>query len=275
MNGTIIRIISNLYTVRTEKGVIDCRARGKFRNVGLVPLVGDHVLIDEDDAYILEIKKRRNELKRPLIANVDKAIVIASCKRPDFSPFLLDKMLVNIKMNDIEPIVCFSKYDLLNDEEHEYFDVLIKYFNDIGIKALINTDIIELEKYIANSIVVLTGQTGAGKSSLLNKIDASLNLATDDISEALGRGKHTTRHVELFKVKDFFIADTPGFSAFDVIDDKDNIRFAFDEFDNNGCKFRDCKHLNEKGCAVLEQLENGSIMASRYDSYRKMMSDES
>ena len=128
-----------------------------------------------------------------------------------FSPFLLDKMLVNITLNNIDPIICFSKYDLLEEQEQREFDKLVEYYNSIGIKTLVNHDIKTLEKYISGGTVVLTGQTGAGKSTLLNALDSTLNLATDDISEALGRGKHTTRHVELFKVKDYYIADTPGF----------------------------------------------------------------
>ena len=139
---------------------------------------------------------------------------------------------------------------------------------------LLNTEISKLERLISNQTVTLTGQTGAGKSTLINKLDKNLNLATDEISYALGRGKHTTRHVELFKVKDYYIADTPGFSALDVINDKENIRFAFYEFEENLCKFRDCKHLNEIGCKVKEDLEAGKILNSRYESYKGMMNNE-
>ena len=277
MTGRIIRIISNLYTVESNNQVYECRARGKFRNDGLTPLVGDIVDFDDKENYILEIHDRKNELSRPLIANVDYAIVVTSCKSPDYSALLLDKMLTNIIMNDIKPIIVFSKYDLLNDEEQKEFDNIIQYYNSIDIPTFINTDIIGIEKVILDSTVVLTGQTGAGKSSLLNKIDINLNLATNEISDALGRGKHTTRHVELFDVKveelkgNFYMADTPGFSALDVINDVDNIRFAFYEFDNDGCKFRDCKHINEIGCRIKEQVENGEIMESRYESYKKLV----
>lgn len=271
MTGRIIRIISNLYTVESNEKTYECRARGLFRNMEQTPLVGDIVEFSEVDNYILKINERKNELTRPTVANIDKCIIVTSCKRPDYSSFLLDKMITNVILSNIEPIVCFSKYDLLTEEEKKDFNELIKYYNLIGIKTFINHEIEALEKYISKSTVVLTGQTGAGKSSLLNKLDSSLNLATDDISEALGRGKHTTRHVELFKVHDYYIADTPGFSALDVIDDKDNIRFAFSEFDNDSCKFRDCKHINEIGCAVKEQVENGEIMASRYENYKKMV----
>lgn len=271
MRGRIIKIISNLYTVSSEDKTYECRARGLFRNKEQTPLVGDIVEFSPSDNYILEIMPRRNELKRPTVVNIDKAIVVTSCKKPDFSSLLLDKMLTNIILSDVEPIIVFSKYDLLNEEEKIEFDKLISYYNEKGYEALLNTDIEKLEKLISGNTVVLTGQTGAGKSSLLNKLDDTLNLATDEISEALGRGKHTTRHVELFNVKDYFVADTPGFSALDVIDDVDNIRFAFKEFNNDGCKFRDCKHINEIGCAVKEQVESGEILKFRYENYKSMV----
>lgn len=271
MVGRIIRIISNLYTVEANNNLYNCRARGLFRESKQTPLVGDIVEFSENDNYILKIHDRKNELKRPMIANIDKCIIVTSCKRPDFSSILLDKMLTNIILNNIEPIIVFSKYDLLNDEEKLEFDQLISYYNEIGIPTLINSKIEELENILSSSTVSLTGQTGAGKSTLLNKLDTNLNLKTDDISEALGRGKHTTRHVELFKVKDYYIADTPGFSALDVVEDIDNIRFAFYEFDNNACKFRDCKHINEIGCSVKKEVENGTILKTRYENYRKMV----
>ena len=183
-------------------------------------------------------------------------------------------MLTNVILSNIKPIIVFSKYDLLTDSEKKHFDSIIEYYKSIGIDVLLNTEISELESLISNQTVTLTGQTGAGKSTLINKLDKNLNLATDEISYALGRGKHTTRHVELFKVKDYYIADTPGFSALDVIDDKENIRFAFYEFEEDLCKFRDCKHLNEIGCKVKEDLEAGKILNSRYESYKGMMNNE-
>lgn len=269
--GQIIRIISNLYTVKSENQKFECRARGKFKNESITPLVGDIVEFDGEQKYILDIKHRKNELSRPPISNVDKCIVVTSCKQPDFSHLLLDKMLTNIIYNDITPIICITKYDLLSNDEQKEFDSLIEYYNKIGIRTFINNNIANIKKELSGSVVVLTGQTGAGKSSLLNSIDETLNLATNEISFALGRGKHTTRHVELFEVDDFYIADTPGFSALDTISDKDNIRFTFKEFNNDGCKFRDCKHINEIGCAVKEQVMNQEILESRYQSYRNMV----
>ena len=274
MTGKIIRIISNLYTVSANNIEYECRARGKFRNDELTPLVGDIVIFDAEQNYILEIKERKNCLERPTIANVDSCIIVSSCKRPDFSALLLDKMITNVMLKDVRPIICFSKYDLMTEEEQLEFNKIIEYYNSIGIPTFINSQIESLMETIKDEIVVLTGQTGVGKSTLLNKINPEFNLATNDISEALGRGKHTTRHVELFEVGSSLIADTPGFSALDVNKDEMlNIRFTFPEFENDECKFSDCKHLCEKGCRVLEQVSEGSILPSRYESYKRMMTE--
>lgn len=274
MTGRITRIISNLYTVEVDGKTYECRARGKFKNMGLTPLVGDIVEIDEKENYILEIHERKNSMERPMIANVDCCVVVSSLKRPDFKPYLLDKMLTNVMLHDITPIVCFTKYDLLSSSEKREYRNLIKYYNSIGIKTMTNKKLGKLKKLLKNKVVVLTGQTGVGKSTLLNKIDASLNLKTDDISEALGRGKHTTRHVELFKYKNILLADTPGFSALDIDSlQKDQIRFTFPEFKNDKCKYQNCMHNHEKGCQVLEDLESGKIRKSRYESYRKMVEE--
>ncbi len=272
--GRIVKNISNLYTVEVNNEKYDCRARGIFRNNNEIPLVGDIVEVDLDNSIITKINVRTNELTRPTIANIDACIIVTSLKEPDYSASLLDKMLTNVILSNIKPIIVFSKYDLLTDSEKKHFDSIIEYYKSIGIDVLLNTEISKLERLISNQTVTLTGQTGAGKSTLINKLDKNLNLATDEISYALGRGKHTTRHVELFKVKDYYIADTPGFSALDVINDKENIRFAFYEFEEDLCKFRDCKHLNEIGCKVKEDLEAGKILNSRYESYKGMMNNE-
>ncbi len=272
--GRIVKNISNLYTVEVNNEKYDCRARGIFRNNNEIPLVGDIVEVDLDNSIITKINVRTNELTRPTIANIDACIIVTSLKEPDYSASLLDKMLTNVILSNTKPIIVFSKYDLLTDSEKKHFDSIIEYYKSIGIDVLLNTEISKLERLISNQTVTLTGQTGAGKSTLINKLDKNLNLATDEISYALGRGKHTTRHVELFKVKDYYIADTPGFSALDVINDKENIRFAFYEFEEDLCKFRDCKHLNEIGCKVKEDLEAGKILNSRYESYKGMMNNE-
>ena len=279
MVGRITRIISNLYTVEVNNnGKIssyNCRARGKFRNDKLIPLVGDMVKFNEDENYILEIMERKNELSRPMIANVDSALIVTSLKRPDLSTFLLDKMIVNVTIKDIEPIIIFTKYDLLTEEERKEINKIIDYYKQVGYKVALNTELDVIDNYIDNKVVVLTGQTGVGKSTLINKLLPDLNLETNDISDALGRGKHTTRHVELFNYKNSLIADTPGFSSLDIIEDeKDNLKFYFPEFNNDECKFRDCKHINEIGCKVKEDLNDNKILPSRYENYRKMVTND-
>ena len=267
MEGKIIRIISNLYTISCDGSVYDCRARGKFRNDKLIPLVGDNVVIDEKNNYILEIKSRKNYLDRPMIANIDSALIITSVKKPDISLSLLDKQIILCLSNRIEPIIVFTKLDLLKKDEIKQIKEIIKYYKSIGIKVTTNKNLFTLKRYIKNKTLVLTGQTGAGKSSLLNKLDKSLNLATDEISEALGRGKHTTRHVELFKYKSSLIADTPGFSSLDIDLNKNELKDYFIEFKNANCLYKDCTHTNEKECRVKELVNNNKIMKSRYDNY--------
>jgi len=274
MNGKIIRIISNLYTVEADGQIYECRARGKFYHEGLTPFVGDYVVFDAENNYILELKPRKNILSRPSIANIDAAVIITSTKGPNLDLNLLDRLLCLIIHHKIEPIICFTKLDLLSFKEKKIIKNLMKYYRKIGIKVVTNTQTRKLTKMIKNKIVVLTGQTGSGKSTLLNKLDSNLNLATQEISKALGRGKHTTRHVELFKYKTSLIADTPGFSALDLSELTDeNIRDAFLEF-SVGCKFKTCMHKNEQECEVKNLVNNGKILASRYQNYLKFGSDK-
>jgi len=268
MEGKIIRQISNLYTVLSNGVSYDCHARGKFRHSKLTPLVGDIVEFDEVNNYILDIKTRKNSLERPSIANIDSALIITSVKKPDLSLNLLDKELVLTISNNIEPIIVFTKLDLLTKSEMKKIKNIMKYYTSIGIKVTTNRNLYKLKRYIKNKTLVLTGQTGAGKSSLLNKLDKKLNLATNEISEALGRGKHTTRHVELFKYRTSFIADTPGFSSLDLISiTKEQIRDSFIEFNKVECVYKNCMHLNESECNVKKLVENKKILKSRYENY--------
>lgn len=268
MQGKIIKIISNLYTIQTEKETIECRARGKFRNDKITPLVGDYCTIDKENKYILEILPRKNFLDRPTIANIDVALIVTSVKKPNLSLNLLDKMLSIITLNKIEPILCFSKIDLLSKQEKKELKKICKYYKEIGYQVVTNQNQNKLKKILKNKIVVVTGQTGAGKSTLLNKLDKKLNLKTDEISESLGRGKHTTRHVELFSFKNFYVADTPGFSSLDFNNNtKEEIRSSFVEFKNYRCSFKDCMHNKEKNCAVKDAVEKEKIRKSRYENY--------
>ena len=274
MEGRITKIISNLYGVESNNKIYNCHARGKIKFDGLTPLVGDFVTFDEKDNYILNIKPRKNSLTRPLVANVDSALIVTSVKKPELSLLLLDKLLTIIISNNIEPIIVFTKMDLLKRSEIKRIKKIMQYYESIGIKVTTNRNLYKLKRIIKNKTLVLTGQTGAGKSSLLNKLDKKLNLATNEISESLGRGVHTTRHVELFKYRTSLIADTPGFSALDInglsIED---IIDTFFEFKNIKCPYKDCKHINEKECAIKELVKNKKILKSRYDNYISMVKD--
>lgn len=272
MQGKIIRIISNLYTVKCSDGKYDCQARGKFRNDKITPLVGDDCIIDKDNKYILEVLPRKNELKRPLVSNIDTAVIVTSIKQPDLSLNLLDKMLSIITINKIKPIICFTKLDLADKNDKKLIKQLKKYYESINIPVLNNKKIGKLKRCLKNQVVVFTGQTGAGKSSLLNKIDKTLNLKTGEISMALNRGKHTTRHVELFELNNTYIVDTPGFSALDFNDISDEqIKDSFVEFGKYNCKFNNCMHINEKECKVKDAIENQQILLSRYENYKSFV----
>ena len=270
MEGKIIKLISNDYTVLSNNKKYICKSRGKFRKLKISPLVGDQVVFDDINNYILEVKKRKNELVRPPVANIDQAFIITSVKHPNFSTNLLDKLIDIIEFNNIEPIICFTKLDLLNKEEQNDIDVYINYYKKIGYKVFVNTQISEIKEQFKNKIRVFTGQTGAGKSTLLNNINPNLKIKTDDISYALGRGKHTTRHVELIELENGFVADTPGFSSLEFIDMKDiDIRDNFVEFElyKEKCKYRDCMHDKEDECEVKNKVRNGDILESRYQNY--------
>lgn len=270
MEGKIIKIISNDYTVLSNNSNYVCKSRGKFRNANITPLVGDEVIFDEKNNYILEIKKRKNELLRPPVSNIDNALIITNVK-PAFNTNLLDKLLCIIEFNNIKPIICFTKLDLLSEKEFNEIAKYMDYYKKIGYEVYDNRNILEIKKIFKNKITVLTGQSGAGKSTLLNKIDSKLNLKTDEISVALGRGKHTTRHVELLKIEGGLVADTPGFSSLDFIGmTNEDIRDNFIEFNlyKEKCKYRDCMHLNEDECGIKNNLD---IIKSRYENYKNFV----
>jgi ribosome biogenesis GTPase len=273
MVGKIIKQISNDYTVKLDNEIVVCKARGKFRKMGITPLVGDNVVIDKENNYIMEILERKNELERPSVANIDQAVIVTSVKIPDFSSNLLDKLLNVIEFNNIKPIICFTKLDLLNEEELKEIKSIQDYYKRIGYEVYDNTDI-RLKDIFKDKITVFAGQSGAGKSSLLNMLDNSLNLEIGEVSIALGRGRHTTRHTELIEVLDGLIADTPGFSALDFNGmSKEDIRDNFIEFNKykEYCEYKDCMHLNEKKCAIKENVENKIILDSRYENYLKFI----
>lgn len=273
MVGKIIKQISNDYTVKINENLYVCKPRGKFRKLGIVPLVGDNVEVDLENNYILDILERKNELERPSISNIDQAVIVTSVKIPDFSTNLLDKLLNIIEYNNVKPIICFTKLDLLNKEELEYIMSIQEYYKKIGYEVYNNTDI-ELKNIFKDKITVFAGQSGAGKSSLLNRLDSNLNLEIGEVSVALGRGKHTTRHTELINVLGGLIADTPGFSALNFNNmSKSDIRDNFIEFNEykEQCEYKDCMHVNELKCGIKSNIEKGNILKSRYDNYLKFI----
>ena len=270
--GKIVKQISNDYTVKVNDELIVCKARGKFRNLGITPLVGDDVVIENN--YILSVLDRKNELIRPSISNVDQAVIIMSTKIPAFSTDLLDKLLCIIEYNNILPIIYISKLDLLSEKEIENINVFINYYRKIGYRVYTDLKIKEVFK---DKITVFVGQSGAGKSTLLNKLDNSLNLQTGEVSKALGRGRHTTRHVEFLNLLGGMIADTPGFSKISFVDmNKNDIRDNFIEFNKyrDNCEYQDCMHNLEDNCEIKRQVINGNILESRYNNYIKFIENK-
>ena len=252
MKGQIIKIVSNQYTVNCNGDIYVCNSRGRFRNDKITPVVGDYCIIDKDNNYILEIEPRKNELIRPLVSNVDQGLLVTSVKIPDFSTNLLDKLIVLMEINKVEPIICITKMDLLNSDEQKEIEKYVDYYKSIGYRVFYNTEIDEIKKIFKDKTTVFTGQTGAGKSTLINKLDISLDFEVGEVSIALGRGRHTTRHVELVEILGGKVLDTPGFSALDFNNiDKEKIRDGFVEFKNYPCKYKDCMHLNEDECNVV------------------------
>lgn len=279
--GQIQLALAGFYDVLTAEGTLfRTRARGNFRKKDLKPLVGDWVTFSAQtskEGYILAIDQRRNSIVRPPVANVDQVIVVTAVKMPDWSSNLLDRQLVALEEKNIEPVIYFTKTDLLTKAEMASFADIVAGYREIGYQvvwpdeAFDQTSLKTVKKLLADKLTVLMGQTGAGKSTLLNHLSPELNLATGEVSQALSRGKHTTRQVSLIELYGGLVADTPGFSAFEVFDmPARELGQYFRELNDyaRNCRFRGCVHLNEPNCAVKEAVSQGKIMASRYDNYK-------
>ena len=273
MKGKIICINAAIHRVLLENNtIIDTKVRGKLRNQHIEPLVGDNVVVDIKNNTIEKIGTRKNCLERPLIANIDKLLIVMSTSIPVFSSYLIDKFLIIAKMNNIEPIIVITKTDMISLKEKTDIKKYINYYRHIGIKTYINSSLKKIKKEFEGSVVALCGQTGSGKSSLLNRIDASLCLKTGEVSDALGRGKHTTRLVELLEVNGGLIADTPGFSSLDLNIDPKEIKKYYPDF-NKPCKYRSCLHIKEDGCSIIKLVLKGKIPKWRYDNYLKFVEE--
>lgn len=276
--GRIMKALSGFYYVKNQEGTFQCRGRGLFRKKKLTPLVGDQVIFTADnqtEGYITEILPRKTELVRPPIANIDQAIIAVSAKEPNFSTILLDRFLVLVASNGLEPVIFVTKIDLLNHGEEEEIDDLVKTYRSNGYRVMKLTtkqtlDYEAIHPILVDKISVIAGQSGVGKSSFLNALDSDLQIKTDEISNSLGRGKHTTRHVELLEVAGGLVADTPGFSSleFDQIS-LEELPDCFPEFlsRKSNCKFRGCMHINEPKCAVKNAVNEDQIADFRYQHY--------
>lgn len=276
-----MRITGGFYYVEAAESVYECKARGVFRKRGTSPLVGDTVDITiPDDGYcsIDKIYERRNSLVRPALANLDNLMIVSSVKEPDVNLYLIDKMTAVAVNKDITPIVVFSKSDLAPADE------LVEIYRKVNIPAYSFSSVDlsgldEIKAELKDKVTAFCGNSGVGKSTLLNALFPELQLQTGEISDKLGRGRHTTRTVELFKKHGGYIADTPGFSTVDIerfeLIRKDDLKFAFPEFDVyfGTCKFNSCNHLCEQGCKVLEAVKSGVIPKSRHDNYVRMYNE--
>lgn len=272
-SGIITKCLGGLYTVETPDGICECKARGVFRNKGISLYTGDNVEIA--DGVISEVLNRKNCIIRPPLANLDQLIFVVSTCSPSPNYLILDKFIAIAEYKDITPVVIITKTDLGDSTE------IKQIYRNIGIDVLeidySNPETVRnIKELFRGKISALTGNSGAGKSTLLNAVDPSLNIPTAEISKKLGRGRHTTRHAQLYKLADGgYIADTAGFSTFDTnsydIIRKEELADCFREFkEHTDCRFRDCSHTCEKGCKVIEALNEGKISASRHESYRTM-----
>ena len=275
MEGFIISLNSGVYEVYTNEKVYKCKARGKFRNEGIKPVVGDNVfiqVISDTEGYIEEVFPRRNQLIRPPVSNVDQAIIIISIAEPDLSPSLLNRFLTLVEDANIEPVICLSKLDKTKNKDE--LEKVIYYYSSLGYKVIeysakTGEGVERIKEVMKNKKSVLTGQSGVGKSTLLNTLFPELNLEVGEYSKALGRGRHTTREVSFIRAYDGWIADTPGFSSTKL--EMDAIRLAaiypgYNEY-FDGCKFRGCLHINEVGCKIKELVEEGTLSLRGYEDY--------
>ena len=280
MEGIILKALSGFYYVDGGDGALTaCRGRGKFRHQKLTPLVGDRVRftpLGEGAGILDEILPRKNQFQRPAVANIDQLVVIASGAVPVTDPFLIDRVVSIAEGRDCEPVICINKCDM--DAAEELYQTYRKAgFLTLRVSAETGEGIPELAAAIAGKVSAFTGNSGVGKSSILNALEPEFRLQVGEVSDKLGRGRHTTRHVELFRLSSgAIVADTPGFSSFDTegmeLRRPEELQYTFREFAPylDQCRFTGCAHVKEKGCAVLAAVKAGAIAPSRHASYVRL-----
>ncbi len=277
--GRIQKALSGFYYVDTGSEVLTCRARGKFRKEGISPLVGDRVGVRElgnGEGFVEKILTRRNAFSRPAVANIDQLVVIASAAIPKTAPFLIDRVAAIAALKDCEVLILLNKCDL--DSADELYEIYCAAgFQTLRVSAETGDGLEELKPLITGKLSAFTGNSGVGKSSILNALDPNFHLQVGEVSEALGRGRHTTRHVELHRLScGAEVVDSPGFSSFETeelnLELKRRLPETFLEFRPylDDCRFVGCSHTKEKGCAVLEAVRRGDIQKSRHESYLRL-----
>lgn len=278
ISGKIIKALSGFYYVQTHDDLVECKARGRFRKEGITPLVGDyvHISVENGKGMLEQILPRKNSFVRPAVANLDMLVLLVSEAIPVTEPFLIDRITAIAGDQGVPVVICVNKSDL--EPGASLADIYIKAGYDVVLTSAVTGEGVDrLKQLISGKVVAFSGNSGVGKSSILNRLDPSLRLETGEVSEKLGRGRHTTRHIELFALDETtYVADTPGFSSFDTeqmeIILKENLQYAFPDFAPflGQCQFHDCAHLKEPGCSVTAAVKEGSIQPTRYDSYTRL-----
>ena len=276
IDGVILKGISGFYYVKTDEGVFECKAKGKFRKEKITPLAGDKVLVtvrNDEENTIDEIYERKNFLIRPPVANIDKLFIIVSAAKPKPNTVIIDKMTVLAEKNNITPVIIITKTDLAAYDElkaayettgYSVYSFSVEDYSELGA----------IKKELSGCLCAFTGNSGVGKSTLINALSGNLHLQTGEISDKLGRGRHTTRQAEVFPVGDGLVIDTAGFSSIDfTVDNRmypDELQYYFKEFSDHveECRFNGCRHLGDKGCKICELVEKGEISNSRHESYK-------
>ncbi|ADK14331.1 ribosome small subunit-dependent GTPase A [Clostridium ljungdahlii] len=280
MQGTIVKGIGGFYYIKTDNGVIECKARGKFRHNSLSPMVGDKVdiALEKEQGVINRIYSRKTKLKRPAVANVTQALVVFAFNRPEINEDLLNRFLISCELNNLKIVVCFNKLDLAEEKEKSDIANTMKKigYDVIFLTAKENCGIDKIKEKLKGNITVLCGPSGVGKSTILNAISGKEIMETGEISQKLKRGKHTTRHSELIELEEGLIVDTPGFSSLDISDiSEEKLQYCFPEFTDliGKCKFTGCFHYKEPNCAIKASVEDGKIDRKRYEFYIKVLNE--